>query len=69
MGEGGTFWERKKTRVSFEDCRGAMAVSSILRHMERIHRIVLPHTQGVYVEGGGTETYVVSFPRVLKSMA
>ena len=34
--------------------------------MVQIHGICVPHTGGVGEVGGGTTTYVVSFPRVLK---
>ena len=37
--------------------------------MERSHRIVLPQNRGVDVDGGGLETYRVSFPRLLKLVA
>ena len=37
--------------------------------MESYHRIVIPHNRGVEVGGGGPETYVVSFPQALKSVA
>ena len=47
-----------------------MAELSLHNHMERSHRIVLPHTGGgVDIVGGVTETYVVDFPQVLKLMA
>ena len=45
-----------------------MEASSLCNHMERSHVIVLPQNRGVDVGGGGTETYVVSFPRILKSV-
>ena len=32
-GEGPTFWERKRTRVSCEVCGGKMAASSLKHHM------------------------------------
>ena len=36
--------------------------------MERSHGVILPQTRGVNVGGGGFTTYVVSLPRILKSM-
>ena len=35
--------------------------------MEISHGIVLTRTRGVDIGGGGLETYVVSFPQILKS--
>ena len=46
-----------------------MATSCLCNHMERSHRIVLPQNRGVDVDGGGLETYRVSFPRLLKLVA
>ena len=66
MGEGDTFWDRKKTRVICTEYGGEMVVSSLCPHMERTHGRVLPHTREVDVGGGGLEKYVVSFPQVLK---
>ena len=37
-------------------------------HMELSYAIILPQTRGVDMGGGGPTTYVVSFPRVLKTM-
>ena len=68
MGEGYTFIVQKETRVSFEECGAVMAESSLLHHMERAHGIVMPYIRGVEIGGGGPETYVVSYPRVLKSV-
>ena len=64
-GEGVTFYEHKKTRVSCEDYGGAMVASPLLHHMDRTHGIVLPQTRGVDVGIGGPKTYVVLFPWVL----
>ena len=36
--------------------------------MGRSHGIIMKKTQGVDVGGGGPETHVVSFPRMLKSV-
>ena len=69
MGEGATFWERNKTRVSYKEYVGVMAAPSLRHHMERTHGIVLPQTRGVDVIGGGSKTHNMSFPRVLKSVA
>ena len=48
-GEGPTFWERKGTRVSCEECGVTMAASSMRHHMERSHGKVLPQVMGVDV--------------------
>ena len=66
MGEGPTFQEMNINRVICKECEGAMAVYSLWHHMKRSHAIVLPLIRGVDVEGGGTETYKVSFPRIFK---
>ena len=42
--------------------------SSLCHNMERSHGIVLTHNRGVDFGGGGQETYLVSFPRILKSV-
>ena len=65
-GEGFTFRERKRNRVSGTECGGKFSVSSLHHHMERFHGRVLPPTRGVDVGGGGLETYVVSFQNILK---
>ena len=41
---------------------------SLWNHMEISHGIVLTHIRGVYIRVGGTETYKVSFPHILKSV-
>ena len=65
-GEGSKFRERKRTRLSCEEC-GAKIMASLLRHhIERTNGKVTTYTLGVDVGGGGLETYVVSFPHVLK---
>ena len=46
-----------------------MAALSLRHHMERSHRIFIPQTGGVDLGRGVTETYVMSFPRVLNSVA
>ena len=45
-----------------------MTASSLCHHMYRSHGIVLPQTRGVDIGGGGSETYVVSFLCILKSV-
>ena len=45
-GEVPTFWERKITRVSCEECGGGMSDFSLRHHMERSHGIVLPQVRG-----------------------
>ena len=65
-GEGGTFREQKKTRVSCEEC-GTAIKALLLRHcMDIFYGIVISYTQGLDIGGVVPETYVVSFPRVLK---
>ena len=44
----------------------AVAVLSLCHHMDRAHGIVIPHTRGIEVGGRVPDTYVVSFPCVLK---
>ena len=67
MGGGGaTFRERKKTRVSCTMCGVAVVSSYLKARIARSHGIWVPHTRGVYEVGGGTSTYVVSFPRVVQ---
>ena len=58
--------ERKRTKVRCTECGEKMEASSLCNHMERSHIIVLPHNRGVDVGGRGMETYVVSFPRIMK---
>ena len=43
-----------------------MADVSLYHHMKRAHRIVMPHTQGVDIGGGGPEKYVVPFLHIMK---
>ena len=69
MGEGATLQERNKTRVCCEKCGGGVAESSLYHHMDRVHRILLPHTRGVDIGFGGPDTYVVSSPQVLNLVA
>ena len=45
-----------------------MVESSLLQHMEITYEIVLLQTRGIDVGGGGPETYVVSFMRLLESV-
>ena len=45
-----------------------MASSSLHHHMDIMHSIVLPQNRGLDVRGGGVEKYMVSFPRVMKSV-
>ena len=44
-------------------------VSYLCHHMDTTHVIVLLYNMEVDVEGGGTETYMVFFPQVLKLVA
>ena len=46
--------ERKKTRVSCEECGGGEMVElSLLQHMERTHGIFLSQNRGVDIGVGG----------------
>ena len=67
-GEGETFRERNKTSVIYTTCGVTVATSYLKSHMARSHGICIPHTRGVNGVGGGTTTYVVSFPRVLQEV-
>ena len=67
-GEGDTFWERKRTRVSYVEYRGGITASSLCHHIKRYHRIARTKTRGVDVKEGALETYVLSFPQILKSV-
>ena len=66
--EGGNFRERRRTRVSCANFGGTMAASSLCHHIERSHGIVLQQNRGVDIGRRGTETYVMSFLRILKSV-
>ena len=66
--EGTTFLERNRTSISYEDCRGEMAASSLRHHMERSHGIVLPQVRGLDVSRGDPYIYKMSFPRIMKSV-
>ena len=65
MGEGTTFWERKRKQVIFEKCGKKMAASCILQHVASIHGRILSQNREVDTRGWGRETYRVSSPRVL----
>ena len=67
-GEGPTFLEIKRTRVSCKECRGAMTESSLRYHIERLHGIVLSHIREVEFRGRGPDTYKVLLPRILNSV-
>ena len=60
------FRDMKKTRVSCKECGTVMAAYSLCLHMEQSHRMVMPRTHGVDVDGGGSDTYAVSVSLVLK---
>ena len=68
-GESAVLLEWNKTMVIYKECGGSISESSLRHHMERSLEVVMPHTWGVYVGGGGPETCVVYFPRVLKLVA
>ena len=61
-GEGPTFRERNRTRVSCKECGEIMAAYSLRHHMDIAHGRVLPQVRGVYVRVGGLDIYKVSFP-------
>ena len=65
-GEGPTFQESKRTRVSCEECGVKMDSSSLQHHTESSHGMVLPQIMGVDVGGGGMYTYKVLMQRNLK---
>ena len=67
-GEGATFREQKKTRVSYNKCGVTVAVSYLKTHMAQIHAICIPQKRGVDEVGGGQTTYVASFPGVLQEV-
>ena len=67
-GEIPNFLERKRTRVSCEECGETMATSSLQHHMERTYDKLFPQLRSVDVRGGGLEVYKVSFPWILKSV-
>ena len=67
-GKGSTFRERKKTKVSFATCGVTVAASYLKSNMERSYGICAPQTRGVDEGGGGTTTYVMPFPKVLKEV-
>ena len=46
-GEGLTFWERKRLRVSYTECGMAVAQSYLKKHMASLHGIYVPQTRGV----------------------
>ena len=56
------FRERKKSRVTFEECGMAMKALLLCHHMESARVIVIPQTQGADGGGRGPDKYVVSFP-------
>ena len=67
-GEGATFRERKRTRLIFLECGEMVAALSLKCHMVQQHGFSATHMRGVDEGGGEPTTYVVSFPRVLKTL-
>ena len=67
-GEGSTFGEQKKARVSYSTCGVMVAASYLKAHMARSHCICVPQTRGVDEVGRGPTKYVVSFPKVLQEV-
>ena len=66
-GEGETSRKQKKTRVSYDECRTMMEALLLHHHMECAHGKVMPHTQG-WMSEEDNRRYMVSFPRVMKSV-
>ena len=68
-GEGETFRERNQVRVSCTVCGVAVESSYLKGHMVRQHGRRPTQTREVEIGGGGLQiTYVVSIPRVLKTL-
>ena len=65
---GGGFRYQKKSRVSCTKCGVTVAASYLKTHMARIRVICVHQTRRVNAVGGGSTTYVVSFPRVLQEV-
>ena len=65
-GEGATYRERKRLRVSCADCGVTVARSYLKQHMMSLHGICAPQTRGVDDKGEGSTAYVGSFPRILQ---
>ena len=65
-GEGATFHDRRRTRVSCSACGAAVAASSLRHHMEISDGVIPQQTRVLDVGMGVPTTYVVSFPRILK---
>ena len=68
MGEGATFRERKKTRVSCTVYSVTVTESYLKIHMAIIHGICVSQTRGADKVGGGLSTYVLSLTRVLQEV-
>ena len=68
MGEGATFRERKRFRVSCTECGVTVKQSYFKHHIESLHGICVPQTRGADEKGEVPTTYVVSFPRILQSV-
>ena len=66
---GACFRSRRKLGWVVRSVRRGMVEFSLHHHMEITYGIVLPHTRGLDVSGGGAETYFVSFPQVLNLVA
>ena len=67
-GEGETFRDRKRLRLSFTACGMTVASSYLKQHMASSHVICVHRTREVDERGGGPTNYVVSFPRILLSV-
>ena len=66
MGEGATFREKKRIKVSCTKCGVTVAASYLERHMAWLHGICFPQTRGVNKLGGVPTTYMVSLSRVMQ---
>ena len=68
MGEGATFIERNKARMSCATYIVTVAASYLKSHMTRSHGICAHLNREVDEVGGGLTTYVVSLPKVLQEV-
>ena len=68
VGEGATFQESKRLRVSCTKYGVAVSQYSLKQHMKILHGICVTLTRGFGNKGEGTTTYVVPLLRVLQSV-
>ena len=62
------FREQKRTKVSSSEYGVTVAAFYLKCHTVQWHGVSAPQTRGVDKGGGEPGTYVVSFPRVLKTV-